>query len=126
MTAAHWPTELRLKNGGRSLVVAFEDATFELSSEYLRVNSPSAEVKGHSAAERRIVGGKRNVAITAIDPVGHYAARLIFDDGHDTGLYTWDYLHELGTQAEPRWAAYLADLERKRLSRDSPGSSAAI
>ncbi len=120
MAAEHWPTELRLKQGGRLLAVAFEDATFELTAEYLRVTSPSAEVQGHSAAERRTVGGKRNVAIRAVQPVGHYAARLVFDDGHDTGLYTWNYLHELGTQFDAKWAAYLAELARKNLSRDIP------
>ena len=120
MVAEHWPSELRLKQGGRVLAVAFEDATFELTAEYLRVTSPSAEVQGHSAAEAKTVGGKRNVTIRAVHPIGHYAAKLVFDDGHDTGLYTWDYLHELGTQFETKWAAYLAELDRKHLSRDIP------
>ena len=120
MGAEHWPTELRLKEGGRVLAVAFEDAPFELAAEYLRVTSPSAEVQGHSAAERKTVGGKRKVAISAVQPVGHYAAKLVFDDGHDTGLYTWDYLHELGTQFDVKWAAYLAELAHKNLSRDIP------
>lgn len=121
MAAAHWPTELRLKEGGRTLSVAFEEMRFDLPAEYLRVSSPSAEVKGHSAAERKTVGGKRNVAIVGIEPVGHYAAKLVFDDGHDSGLYTWDYLFELGLQQEENWAKYLADLERKSLSRERPG-----
>lgn len=120
MAADHWPTELRLKDGGRVLAIAFDDASFELSAEYLRVTSPSAEVQGHSAAERRTVGGKRNVSISAIQPVGHYAVRLVFDDAHDTGLYTWSYLHELGTHRAGKWDSYLADLARQGLSRDVP------
>ena len=120
MAADHWPTELRLKDRGRVLAIAFEDASFELSAEYLRATSPSAEVQGHSAAERRTVGGKRNVAISAIQPVGNYAVRLVFDDAHDTGLYTWSYLHELGTQQADKWEGYLAELARKGLSRDVP------
>ncbi len=120
MAAEHWPTELRLKDRGRVLAIAFDDATFELSAEYLRVTSPSAEVQGHSAAERRTVGGKRNVSISAIQPVGNYAVRLVFDDAHDTGLFTWDYLHELGTKSAEKWSSYLEDLARKGLSRDVP------
>ena len=116
-----WPTELRLSNGGRTLAVTFDDgATFDLPAEYLRVESPSAEVQGHSAAERKTVGGKRRVAIRAVDPVGHYAVKLVFDDGHDTGLYTWSHLHDLGTGYEARWPRYLDELARKNLSRDSP------
>ena len=123
MAAEHWPIELRLRNGGRRLSVAYDDATFELEAEYLRVASPSAEVQGHGPAERKTVGGKRDVVITAVDPVGNYAAKLIFDDGHDSGLFTWDYLHQLGREAETRWLHYLADLERKGLSRDRPGQA---
>ena len=121
MVTEHWPTELRLRQGGRVLAALFEDAAFELEAEYLRVSSPSAEVKGHSSAERKTVGGKREVAIRAVEPVGNYAVRLVFDDGHDSGLYTWAYLHELGTDRPAKWEAYLADLERKGLSRDRPG-----
>jgi DUF971 family protein len=117
MAAEHWPTEMRLRNAGRQLRITFEDARFDLSAEYLRVSSPSAEVQGHSAAERKTVGGKRHVAISAIEPVGHYAVKLVFGDGHDTGLYTWDYLYELGSSFEAKWAAYLTELDAKRLSR---------
>ena len=117
MTGEHWPEELRLKEGGRVLVVVFADATFSLPAEYLRVESPSAEVQGHGPAEKRTVGGKRHVSIAAIEPVGHYAAKLVFDDGHDSGLYTWDNLHALGAEYDARWAAYLAALAAKGLSR---------
>ena len=123
MAALHWPTELRLKTGGRQFVVAFEDATFEMAAEYLRVTSPSAEVQGHGPADRKTIGGKRDVAIRAVEPVGHYAVKLVYDDGHDSGLYTWDYLHQLGLEAGTRWADYLAALERKGLSRDKPGQA---
>jgi DUF971 family protein len=115
----HWPTELRVREQGRLLRVTFEDGTsFDLSAEYLRVKSPSAEVQGHSPADRKTVGGKRNVAIAAVDPVGNYAVRLRFDDGHDTGLFTWHYLYELGEGHAETWGAYLSDLQSKGLSRD--------
>ncbi len=114
-----WPTELRVTPGGRSLRVTFENGrSYELSAEFLRVSSPSAEVQGHSAAERKVVGGKRLVAITAADPVGHYAVKLRFSDGHDTGLFTWSYLHQLGAEHDTLWAAYLGELQGKGLSRD--------
>lgn len=115
----HWPTELRVKDGGRILRVTFDTGeSFDLGAEYLRVTSPSAEVQGHSASDKRVVGGKRRVAVAAAEPVGNYAVKLRFDDGHDTGLFTWDYLHELGATQETVWAAYLADLQAKGLSRD--------
>ncbi len=120
MTTVHWPEELRLKDGGRTLSIAYVDGTFDLSAEYLRVTSPSAEVQGHTAAEKRTVGGKRHVVVTAVDPVGHYAVKLVFDDGHDSGLFTWDYLHELGVEHDAKWAQYLGELEAKNLSRDVP------
>ncbi|MDX7949880.1 DUF971 domain-containing protein [Lichenihabitans sp. Uapishka_5] len=113
-----WPTELRLKEAGRMLSVTFEDGLrFDLPAEYLRVESPSAEVQGHSAAERKTVGGKRNVRILAATPVGNYAVKLRFDDGHDSGLFTWRYLHELGTGQDATWNAYLVALADKKLSR---------
>ena len=113
-----WPTELRLSNAGRVLTVAFDSGTrHELAAEYLRVTSPSAEVQGHSAVERQTVGGKRDVRIVGVTPVGNYAVKLSFDDGHDTGLYTWRYLRELGAEREVRWPAYLAELAAKGLSR---------
>lgn len=113
-----WPTELRLKDQGRIVAVAFDSgARFELAAEYLRVTSPSAEVQGHSPAERKTLAGKRNVRITAIVPVGNYAAKLVFDDGHDSGLFTWRYLYELGSEHEVRWQSYLDAVEAKGLSR---------
>jgi DUF971 family protein len=118
MTDDPWPTEIRLKDHGRMLAVSFDGGdAFELSAEYLRVMSPSAEVQGHSAAERKTVGGKQNVAIMQVEPVGNYAVRLIFDDMHSTGIYSWRYLHELGTEHETKWAQYLGELEAKGLGR---------
>ena len=124
MTNEPWPTEIRLKDNGRLLALTFDTGeAFDLSAEYLRVMSPSAEVQGHSAAERKTVGGKQNVAIIQVEPVGNYAVRLTFDDMHSTGIYSWRYLHELGSERETRWADYLAELEAKRLSRDRAGSA---
>ena len=103
-----WPTELRLAPDKRTLTVAFESGeTFALPAEYLRVESPSAEVQGHSPSEKKTVTGKDKVTIVAVEPVGNYAVRLVFDDGHNTGLYAWDYLHELGRELDSRWLAYL-------------------
>ena len=122
MTNEPWPTEIRLKDKGRMLAVSFDGGdAFDFSAEYLRVMSPSAEVQGHSAAERKTVGGKQNVAIIQVEPVGNYAVRLVFDDMHSTGIYSWRYLHDLGSEYEARWIEYLADLEAKGLSRDSSG-----
>jgi DUF971 family protein len=113
-----WPTELRVTDGGRVLAMSFESGTrFDLTAEYLRVTSPSAEVQGHSEAERQTVGGKRRVRIASVTPVGNYAVKLGFDDGHDTGLFSWRYLRELGAEHDARWAAYLKALETKGLSR---------
>ena len=113
-----WPTELRVMDGGRVLRVSFEDGgAHDFTAEQLRVKSPSAEVQGHSPAERRTVAGKRNVRIRAAEPVGNYAVKLSFDDGHDSGLFTWRYLHELGTAYDAKWQAYLAALAEKKLSR---------
>jgi DUF971 family protein len=103
------------------LVVAFEDgAEFNFSFEYLRVHSPSAEVVGHGPGQETLQTGKENVAITAIDPVGHYAVRLVFDDGHDTGLYSWTYLHELGHNMEENWKRYLDRLAAAGYARQKP------
>lgn len=116
------PTELRLRRAERRLDVAFDDGrSFSFTAEYLRVESPSAEVQGHAPEQRRTVAGKRNVEITAVEPVGHYAVRLRFDDGHDTGLYSWDWLHRIGREHEARWQAYLDALDSKGLNRDRPG-----
>ncbi|HFC04618.1 MAG TPA: DUF971 domain-containing protein [Rhizobiales bacterium] len=113
------PSELRLSNGGKMLQVSFEDGrAYDLTAELLRVESPSAEVQGHSAAEKRTVGGKLNVTITGIDPVGNYAVRLTFDDGHDTGLYTWEYLDRVGKNQKEIWTDYLERLSQFNLSRE--------
>jgi DUF971 family protein len=119
MEPKRWPTELRLAKDRKTLRVAFDDGTaVDLPAEYLRVTSPSAEVQGHSPSERKTVPGKRNVEIIAVEPVGNYAVKLRFDDMHDTGIYGWDYLHELGARYSEKWANYLADLDAKGLSRD--------
>jgi DUF971 family protein len=119
MASERWPTELRLAKDKRSLHVAFEDgAAFHLPAEYLRVTSPSAEVQGHSPAERKTVPGKREVAILGVEPVGNYAVKLVFDDMHDTGIYGWDYLYRLGAEQGEKWQAYLDELAAKGLSRD--------
>jgi DUF971 family protein len=119
MVSKRWPNELRLLKDRRALRVAFDDgADFELSAEYLRVMSPSAEVRGHSPSERKTVSGKRNVEIIAVEPVGNYAVKLRFDDLHDTGIYGWDYLYELGAKQTETWQDYLAELDAKGLSRD--------
>ena len=117
-----WPVEIRLPKDRRALRVVFDDdRTFDLSAELLRVTSPSAEVQGHSEAERKTVGGKRNVAILSVDPVGNYAVRLGFDDMHSTGIYSWAFLRDLGENAERRFQDYLDDLQAKGLDRDRPG-----
>jgi DUF971 family protein len=113
-----WPTEIKLDKERRAITVTFDDgANFTLPAELLRVLSPSAEVQGHSPAERVTVPGKKAVRILRLEPVGNYAARIVFDDGHDTGLYTWSYLRELGENKEARFNAYLEDLAAKHLSR---------
>lgn len=115
-----WPTELRLSPDKKILTIAFDDGTrFSLPAEYLRVSSPSAEVQGHSPAERKVIGGKRNVAILAVEPVGNYAVKLTFDDMHDTGLYGWGYLHELGRNYIRRWETYLGELSARGFDRDT-------
>jgi DUF971 family protein len=117
-----WPVEIRLSKDRRTLRVAFDDGrSFDLSAELLRVTSPSAEVQGHSEAERKTVGGKRNVTILSVDPVGNYAVRLGFDDMHSTGIYSWAFLRDLGENAARRFQDYLDDLQAKGLDRDRPG-----
>ncbi|MDE2578756.1 MAG: DUF971 domain-containing protein [Hyphomicrobiales bacterium] len=120
-----WPTELRLSEAGRLLTVTFEDgAAYALPAEYLRVESPSAEVQGHSPDERKTIPGKRNVAIAAVEPVGNYAVKLNFDDGHDTGIFTWSYLAELGRDHDAKWQDYLNALSSKGFSREPTASAA--
>jgi DUF971 family protein len=115
----HAPRELRVSKDRRTLTISFpEHRPFDLPAELLRVLSPSAEVQGHSPEQRVTVPGKRNVAITKIDPVGNYAVRITFDDFHDTGIFTWDYLHTLGHEKDERWQSYLDELAAKGMSRD--------
>lgn len=113
-----WPTELRLHKDRRSLTVAFDSGeSFTFPAEYLRVKSPSAEVQGHSPDERKTVGGKKNVLILEVNPVGNYAVRLVFDDLHSTGIFSWDYFLELGRNRDAYWQEYLDDLAGKGLTR---------
>ncbi|MFN3657187.1 MAG: gamma-butyrobetaine hydroxylase-like domain-containing protein [Pseudolabrys sp.] len=118
---ASWPTELKLHKGGRMLTVSFDNGErFDLAAEYLRVKSPSAEVQGHSAEERKTVPGKRDVAIIEVLPVGNYAVRLVFDDLHSTGIFGWDYLADLGRNRARYWQDYLDELAAKNMTRDPP------
>lgn len=108
-----WPTEIRLNPARDTLTVAFDnDQRFELRAEYLRVESPSAEVRGHGGGPKQIVLGKRDVKISGLEPVGNYALRIGFDDGHDSGLFSWDYLHKLGAEHERIWAEYQTAAKR--------------
>jgi DUF971 family protein len=121
-----WPTEIRLSGDKRILTVAFDGGgRFELPAEYLRVSSPSAEVQGHSPAERKVLGGKRDVAILSVEPIGNYAVKLFFDDMHDTGIYGWDYLFDLGREYRNRWSTYLRELEERGLTRDRAATASA-
>jgi DUF971 family protein len=114
-----WPTELRLHKDRKTLTVTFESGErFDLAAEYLRVKSPSAEVQGHSAEERKTVPGKCDVAIIEVLPVGNYAVRLVFDDLHSIGIFGWDYLLDLGRKHGAYWQDYLDELAAKKLSRD--------
>jgi DUF971 family protein len=116
--SAPWPTELKLDSEKRNLNVSFDDGrSFSLPAEMLRVLSPSAEVQGHSPEQRVTVPGKKNVRIVTLEPVGNYAVRITFDDGHDTGLYVWDYLRDLGENQEARFQSYLDELTAKGLTR---------
>lgn len=111
--------EIRLRRAERVLDVAFDDgARFSLPAEYLRVESPSAEIQGHAPEQKMLVAGKRKVGIRAVESVGHYAVRLLFDDGHDTGIYSWEYLYLLGREQEARWRAYTERLAERGKSRD--------
>src|SRR5260370_30069438 len=120
--APAWPVEIGLVKDRRALHITFDDGkAFSLSAELLRVTSPSAEVQGHSEAQRKTVGGKRNVTILSVDPVGNYAVRIGFDDMHATGIYSWAFLRDLGLNVERRFQDYLDDLQAKGLDRDKPG-----
>jgi DUF971 family protein len=114
-----WPTEIRLQKDRKTLNVAFDNGeSHALAAEYLRVKSPSAEVQGHAPEERKTVPGKRDVAILEVHPIGNYAVRLVFDDLHSTGIYSWDYFLELGRNRDAYWRDYLDELAAKGLSRD--------
>jgi DUF971 family protein len=114
-----WPVELRLKKAEKALEVAFDDGSrFRLPAEYLRVESPSAEVQGHGPGQKTLVPGRRHVGIIGVEPVGNYAVRLLFDDLHDTGIYSWDYLHRLGIEHDRRWREYVEALAAQGLSRE--------
>ena len=114
------PTDITLHQQSRVLDVAFDDGrNFSLPCEYLRVYSPSAEVRGHGPGQEVLQKGKRNVNISAIEPIGVYAVKLVFTDGHDTGIYSWDYLYELGAKQEDNWKRYLSRLEQAGASRDA-------
>src|SRR5262245_769539 len=113
-----WPTELRLHKDRMTVTITFDNGeSFDLAAEYLRVRSPSAEVQGHSPDERKTVAGKKNVAILEVKPIGNYAVRLVFDDMHSTGIYSWDYLAELGRNRDAYWQDYLDELAGKGLTR---------
>ena len=116
---AYWPIELRLKRAEKLVEVSFDDGSkFSLPAEYLRVESPSAEVQGHGAGQKTLVHGRAHVGIIGLEPVGNYAVRIVFDDLHDTGIYSWSYLHQLGVEQEKRWQEYLAALAASGLSRE--------
>jgi len=116
---AHWPVELRLKRAEKRLEVAFDDGSrFSLPAEYLRVESPSAEVRGHGPGQKTLVHGRAHVGIMELEQVGNYAVRIKFDDLHDTGIYSWNYLYQLGAEREKRWREYLDALAANGLSRE--------
>jgi DUF971 family protein len=119
MASATRPTEIRFRKAEKTLEISFDDGTrYSYPAELLRVESPSAEVQGHGPGQKNIVAGRRHVSILEIEPVGHYAIRLIFDDLHDTGIYSWTNLLELGAHMNDRWNAYLTELNTNGLSRD--------
>jgi DUF971 family protein len=119
LSTQHWPTEIRLKQAEKVLEVDFDDGSrFRYPAELLRVESPSAEVMGHGPGQKTIVAGRRHVGILTLEPVGNYAIRIKFDDLHDTGIYSWEYLYGLGRDQDTLWRQYLAELEKRGLKRD--------
>ncbi|EKE78549.1 MULTISPECIES: gamma-butyrobetaine hydroxylase-like domain-containing protein [Oceanibaculum] len=115
----HWPVEVKLKKAEKLLEISYDNGrTFRLPAEYLRVESPSAEVQGHGAGQKKIVHGRAHVGIMGVEPVGNYAIRIKFDDLHDSGIFSWRYLYELGDRQEELWAKYLSELEERGLSRE--------
>ncbi len=124
--AKHWPTEIRVRQAEKALEIDFDNGrSFVYPAEFLRVESPSAEVQGHGPDQKQIVPGRRHVGIMAVEPVGHYAVRIKFDDLHDTGIYSWDYLYQIGENQERLWQTYLNELTARHLSRDPPGRAGA-
>lgn len=118
----HWPLEIRLKKQEKRLEIDFDDGrSFAYPAEFLRVHSPSAEVQGHGPGQKTTVAGRRHVGIMSLEPIGHYAVRIVFDDLHDSGIYSWKYLYEIGADQDRLWDEYLAELEAKGLSRDPKG-----
>ncbi len=121
-SSAPQPTEIRLKKEEKSLEIDFDDGSrFSLPAEFLRVESPSAEVQGHGPGQKQLIVGRRHIGILDLEPVGNYAIRIRFDDLHDTGIYTWPYLYELGADQEKIWRDYLDALAAQGLSRDPRG-----
>ncbi len=117
-TTKPWPTELRVRDKGDTLAVTFDtNESFDLSAEYLRVESPSAEVKGHGPGQETLVAGKILIKILSVEPVGNYAVKIQFTDRHSSGIYSWDYLHKLGVEHDEIWAEYLQKLEQEGKSR---------
>lgn len=112
------PTSINFRNKSRLLEIVFDEETFELPYEFLRVFSPSAEVQGHTPEEKKLQVGKRDVTITDVQPVGEYALKITFSDGHDSGLYSWDWLYEIGVRKEQLWEDYLSELMQAGASRD--------
>jgi DUF971 family protein len=120
--AAPWPVELRLKRAEKLLEISFDDGSrYALPAEYLRVESPSAEVQGHGPGQKTLVPGRAHVGIIGVEPVGNYAVRIVFDDLHDTGIYSWAYLQRLGAEYQQRWRDYLDALKAHGLSREPGG-----
>ncbi len=118
-SSKYWPVEIRIKTKEKSLEIDFDNGDkYSISAELLRVESPSAEVQGHGTDKKTIVYGRRHVGIVGVDPVGNYAIRIRFDDLHDTGIYSWRYLHELGKSGDSIWEKYLERLEEEGFSRD--------
>jgi DUF971 family protein len=118
-SSEHWPTQIRLRKTEKILQVTFDDGkAFDLPAELLRVESPSAEVQGHVPDQKKTVPGRRHVGIMELEPVGNYAIRIKFDDLHDTGIFSWQYLYHVGCHKDEIWDSYLKNLEEKGLSRD--------
>ncbi len=122
-TTRYWPVEIRVKTAEKCLEIDFDNGdSFTIPAELLRVESPSAEIQGHGPSQKTTIGGRRHVGILAVEPVGNYAVRIRFDDLHDTGLYSWRYLHDLGSRRDSLWQDYLKRLDELGLSRDQPAT----